>query len=323
MRQNHHSADNVAGIQRARKLTIGPRYLSGRLASAAIAILVGAACHAGVPADQLEKMKAAAPEQAPAGPQKPRQLLVFTLCKGFKHSSIPLAAEALKYMGEKTKAYTTVITEDPAVFTKEKLAEFDAICFDQCTGEPLTDPAAKAALLDFIRSGKGFIGVHAATDCFYQWREYGELIGGYFNGHPFGRISVKQDDPGSPLNAMFGGKGFEISDEIYTFKDTYSRDTLRVLLSIDWENSGNLKGGNRADNDYGLSWIREYGRGRVFYCAFGHVEPIWWNPAILQHFLAGVQYAMGDLKADATPSAKISPPLAPGRGPKLGEKKPN
>ncbi len=292
-----------------------------RIAAALLAVAFGCPAPAAVPADQIAKMKAAAPEKAPAAPQKPRKLLVFTLAKGFKHSSIPLAAESLKYLGEKTKAYETVITDDPAMFTADKLKEFDAICFDQCTGDPLTDADAKAALLDFIRSGKGFIGVHAATDCFYKWHDYGEMIGGYFAGHPFSHISVKLDDPKSPINAAFDGKGFEIRDEIYTFRDTYSRDKLRVLLSLDWENSGTPKGGTRADNDYALSWIREYGQGRVFYCAFGHVDPIWWNPQILAHFLAGTQYALGDLKADATPSAKVSPTLEAVRGPQLATKK--
>ncbi len=129
--------------------------------------------------------------------------------------------------------------------------------------------------------------------------------------------AVKLDDPKCPINAPFEGKGFEITDEIYTFKDPYSREKLRVILSVDWENSGDLKGANRQDNDYALSWIRDYGRGRVFYCAFGHQEPIWWNPKILSHVLAGVQYAFGDLKADATPSAAMKGKLAPAPGPKL------
>jgi type 1 glutamine amidotransferase len=281
------------------------------VASAAI----GSAAGAGVPADQLEKMKAAAPDKAPAAPQKARKLLVYTATKGFRHSSIPLAAESLKFLGEKTKAYQSVITDDSAMFNPEKLAEFDAVCFDQCTGSPFTEADRKAALLDFVRSGKGFIGIHAATDCFYDWKDFGDLIGGYFAGHPFGRISVKLDAPKNPINAAFGGKGFEISDEIYTFRDPYSRRELRILLSVDWENSGELKGGTRKDNDYALSWIREYGKGRVFYCAFGHVEPIWWNPQILAHYLAGVQYALGDLKAIARPGAKSQP----ARGPKLGK----
>ena len=282
------------------------------------ALLIGASAQAAVKPDQLEKMKAATPEKAPATPQKARKVLIFTLAKGFKHGSIPIAAEAIKYAGEKTKAYESVITDDPAMFTPEKLKEFDAICWDQCTGEPLTTPESKAALLDFVKSGKGLIGIHAATDCFYEkWPEFGVMMGGFFAGHPFRRISVKLDDPKSPIMAMFAGKGFEISDEIYTFRKPYSRENLRILMSIDWDNAGITKGMNRDDNDYALSWIREYGQGRVFYCGFGHDDQIWWNPQILAHYLAGVQYALGDLKADATPSAKISPAIEPAPGPKL------
>jgi type 1 glutamine amidotransferase len=281
------------------------------------ALVIGAATQAAVKPDQLEKMKAATPEKAPATPQKARKVLIFTLAKGFKHSTIPMAAEAIKYAGEKTKAYESLITDDPSVFTADKLKEFDAICWDQCTGDPLTTPEAKAALIDFVKSGKGLIGIHAATDCFYNWKEFGDMMGGYFAGHPFRKISVKLDDPNSPVMAMFAGKGFQISDEIYTFKKPYSRDNLHILMSIDWDNAGITQGMNRADNDYALAWIREYGQGRVFYCGFGHDDQIWWNPQILAHYLAGVQYALGDLKADATPSSKISPAIEPARGPKL------
>jgi hypothetical protein len=143
-------------------------------------------------------------------------------------------------------------------------------------------------------------------------------MGGGFAGHPFRHISVKLDDPGSPLAAAFREKGFDITDEIYTFKGAYSRDKVHVLLSIDWENS-HLSNGNRDDNDYALSWIYECGKGRVFYCAFGHEHDIFWNTAILKHYLAGIQYALGDIKADATPSAKLNPQPKPARGPDLAK----
>ena len=266
--------------------------------------------------EPLEKVAAAMPEKAPAKPARPRKLLVFTLTKGFRHGSIPLAAKALEIMGEKTGAFEVVSSDDVAMLKPENLAKFDAFCSDQCTGSLTDDEALKQSLLDFVRSGKGYIGIHAATDVGgWKFPEYHEMIGGVFAGHPFRRISVKLDDPACPINAVFEGKGFEISDEIYIFRDPYSREKLRVLLSIDWENARIGKGGNRADNDYALSWIREYGKGRVFYCAFGHDDAIWWNPAILGHYLAGIQYALGDLKADATPSAKVN--LTPARGPDL------
>lgn len=290
--------------------------MAGRWAAAGVLLWVAAVPQA-AQKDHVDRVMAAAPFKPLAAPKKARKLLVFTLARGFKHSSIPLAAEALKHLGEKTRAWSSVVSDDPQMFKPQSLAAFDAVCFDQCTGDPFAEKDLQASLLEFVRAGRGFVGIHAATDCFYGWKEYGELIGGYFNGHPFSRISVKLDDPKSPLNLPFEGRGFEITDEIYTFKDPYSREKLRILLSIDWENSGALKGANRADNDYALSWIREYGRGRVFYCAFGHQEAVWWNPKILAHLLAGVQYALGDLKADATPSAALKGRLVPAPGPKL------
>lgn len=303
----------------------------GKLASAGVAILIATSGlwvaaqkpAAGKPKQDrpvsqevLKKVEAALPDRAPAAASRPRKMLVFTLTRGFRHSTIPLAAKTLEMMGQKTGAFQTVTSDDLDMLRPERLAEFDAFCSDHCTGSLTDDEALKKSLIDFVANGKGWVGIHAATDCAgWKFPEYHEMIGGVFAGHPFRRISVKLDDPASPINAPFEGKGFEISDEIYTFRQPYSREKLHVLLSIDWDASNIRSGMTRDDNDYALSWIREYGKGRVFYCAFGHDEQIWWNPAILRHYLAGIQYALGDLKADATPSAKLS--IQPARGPVL------
>jgi len=285
-----------------------------------VAAAVGYALQAAVPEDQMEKVKAALPEKAPAKPQKPRKLLVFTLCTGFPHSSIEIAAESLRLMGEKTGAWTTVISNDPAIFTPEALKEFDAICFDNTTGSLFAEDAKKAALMDFVKGGKGVIGIHAATDCFYEWAEFGEMMGGYFDGHPWAeKVSVKLDDPKSPLTAAFEGKGFIVDDEIYQFKAPYSREALHVLLSLDMTYT-RAPSDDYKNKDCAVAWIREFGKGRVFYCSLGHREEIFWNPKVLAFYLAGVQYAMGDLAADATPSAKLK--VEPAPGPSLEETKP-
>jgi hypothetical protein len=287
-----------------------------------LAILVSSTCMLAqdkpIDAAKIEKIKAALPDAACAKPAKPRKIIIFTMTKGFRHDSIPLATEAFRLMGEKTGAWETTATDDPAMMAADKLKAFDAIVWNQCTGNITDDQALKDGILNFVKTeGKGLIGVHAATDAGgWKFPEFHEMVGGLFNGHPFRKISVKLDDPASPIMKMFEGKGFEISDEIYTFKAPYSREKLRILMSIDWDNAGITKGMNRDDNDYALSWIQEFGKGRVFYCAFGHDDPIWWNPTILKHYLAGSQYALGDLKADATPSAKVKLQAAP--GPKLG-----
>ncbi|MGC8742282.1 MAG: ThuA domain-containing protein [Verrucomicrobiia bacterium] len=275
---------------------------------------------------EIENIKAALPEKATVQPAKARKVLVFNLTRGFKHDSIPVAAKAIELLGQKTGAFSTDVSEDISMFEQENLEKYDAILFNNTTGDLFLPPnyknmtpdekksaearsnLLKTNLLNFVSGGKGIIGLHAATDCFYNWKEYGEMMGGYFNGHPWGKVIVKIDDPSHPINKAFNGKGFEISDEIYTFKTPYSRDNLRILLSVDWEESVaklNLKGGNRPDNDYALSWIRNWENGRVFYCAFGHRHDIFWNKQILQHILDGIQFAVGDLKADATPSARL------------------
>jgi len=143
------------------------------------------------------------------------------------------------------------------------------------------------------------------------WPDFNTLIGGYFKFHWLDPqlITVKIDDPTSPLTAMFHGQEFEVRDETYTMgAKSWSRGNMHVLTSIDYGKMSAadkaLESNPRADHDYGLSWIRREGQGRVFYEALGHSERIYANKAILEHLLAGMQYAIGDLKADDTPSHK-------------------
>ena len=259
-------------------------------------------------AADLAKVELALPTNAPAAPKQPRTLLVFTAAAGCKHDSSPLCAATIELLGRKSGAYTTTVSADPAMFNAAALARFDAVLLDNCTGDFLTDETQRKNLIAFVRNGKGLIGIHAATDAFYTWPEYGEMIGGFCAGSAFREIMVKNESPQHPINAAFDGQDFRISDEIYTFKAPYSREKVRVLLSIDYENSPTVQAKEaelgkpqRPDHDYALSWIREFGKGRVFYCAFGHDSAIYWNPAILRHYLAGIQYALGDLPGNAVP----------------------
>jgi type 1 glutamine amidotransferase len=143
------------------------------------------------------------------------------------------------------------------------------------------------------------------------WPEFDKMIGGFFKYHWVypQLITTKIDDPKSPLTAMFHGQEFDIHDETYTFgMDTWSRTNLHILTSIDYDKMSDADKAKeeypRADHDYGLSWIRREGKGRVFYEAHGHSETIYALKPMLEHVLAGVQYALGDLKADDSPSAK-------------------
>ncbi len=159
----------------------------------------------------------------------------------------------------------------------------------------------RASLMAWLKSGKGLVGIHAATDCSYQWPEFGEMIGGWFMGHPWSElVTIKNDDPANPINAAFAGKGFAVNDEIYQFGrgDAYSRTRQRVLLSLDLTVTPDK--GKRPDKDYAISWIKHHGAGRVFYCSLGHRNEIFWNPQVVAHYLAGLQWAMGDLPAVLT-----------------------
>ncbi len=373
------------------------------------------------PAD-VEKMRAALPERAPAKPARPRKILVLSRAAGFVHSCIPLVATTMEDMGKKTGAWTATVTYDPAAITAENLKQYDLVFLNNTTGEFLDDPndaaataARKKALLEFVRSGKGLAGIHAAADSYHEaraatpatpgpaaggrgpgtqfatqmmragdanqdqklsreeavsladswfgkldtpaagkisqadftarfnsvlpanpaaaggrrapgapqtgrpgrdpqvgtWPDFNTAIGGFFKFHWVDPqlITVKIDDPKSPVTAMFNGKEFDIHDETYTFgMEVWSRRNLHILTSIDYDKMSDADKAKedfpRADHDYGLSWIRREGKGRVFYEAHGHSERVYAITPMLEHVLAGVQYALGDLKANDSPSAK-------------------
>lgn len=254
--------------------------------------------------EMVAKVKAALPSAAPAKPKSSRKLLVFTLTKGYRHSSIPIGAEAIRLMGEKTGAYAAQISDDLAMFAPQNLAKFDAVLMLSTTGELFDDAELKKSVLEYVSGGKGWMGIHAATDCFYNWTQYGEMIGGYFDGHPWHeKVAIKIDDPKHPCCAAFEGKPLDIVDEIYQFKAPYSRDKLHILTSLDVTRTDMSKDGiHRTDGDFAVSWLRNFGKGRVFNCSLGHREEIYWNPIVLKHYLAGIQFVLGDLEADATPS---------------------
>ena len=281
--------------------------------AAALAAAVTLAASAGVSQevtpDEAARIEGALPEQPAVRPEKPRRLLVFTLTKGFAHGSIPIAAETLVRMGERTGAWEALVSDDAAMFAPRKLASFDGVVFDNTTGTLFEDPELRQSLLDFVSRGGGIVGIHAATDCFYDWPEFGELMGGWFDGHPWGAndtVTLEIVEPDHPLTAAFEGRPFTVQDEIYQFKAPYSRESLRVLLRLDVERTEMKKGGiRREDGDFAVSWVRSYGEGRVFYCSLGHRREIFWNPVVLKHYLDGIQFALGDLEADATPSALL------------------
>lgn len=367
-----------------------------------------------VPQAAVDAMMAALPGTPGAKPLRPRKVLVMahTGAGGFVHASILLAAKAVEALGNHSDLWATTVSYNAADINTNNLKQYDAIFLDSTTACFLDDPdpsitaARRAAFMDFVRSGKGVAGIHAATDSYHtdckasemaaknagaggspnvaatilagqlataadkdhneavsrqewsalagdwaekldtgntgkisradfiakfnsllppmqtrrvnveskpvqQWPEFNTLIGGYFKFHwPDPQlIYVKIDDPNSPLTAMFHGKEFEIHDETYTFEqDSFSRKNVHVLTSIDYAKMSPedkaRESNPRTDGDYALSYIRREGRGRVFYEGHGHSNRVYAMTPMLEHIRAGIQYTLGDLKADDSPSVK-------------------
>lgn len=272
--------------------------------------------------EELKRIEAALPAKAPAVPRKPRRLLIFDLNVGYGgHGSITTANTAFTLMGKKTGAFETVVSRDPAVFKPESLRTFDAVFFNNTVGNCFEDPALRQSLVEFIYGGGGLMGVHGTSVAFTKWPgaiedwpEFGIMIGGRGANHKANdeHVIIKLDDPSHPVNQVFGGRDFDYRDEFFRVHEPYSRDRVRVLLSIDTAKTDMTQqpsygGVVRADNDYALAWVRQYGLGRVFYCGFAHHPSVFWDPKMLQFYLAATQFALGDLAAPTTPSGKLTP----------------
>jgi hypothetical protein len=224
----------------------------------------------------------------PAGKGK---LLYMTLSKGYRHESVELSKQIVKEIGEKSGVFDSTVTEDVGAFTKENLENYDAVMF-YTTGElPMTEEE-KSAFADFIRSGHGFVGVHSATDTFYTWATYGDIIGGWFNNHPWHQlVTIDVVDPKSKL-VSFLGESFQINDEIYQISD-FKAETSHVLLRLDPKSVDTHKEGARV-RYYGwpVAWTRMFGKGRVYYNSLGHEEAVWKDPRYQEMLLNGIRWVM-------------------------------
>ena len=209
-----------------------------------------------------------------AAPAATKRVLYITHSAGYRHDSIPTSQIVMEQLGVKSGAFEVVSSEDLSLITAETLRGFDVLYFFT-SGELALSDQQKSDLLEFVREGKGFGGVHSATDTLYNWREYGELIGAYFNGHPWAQeVTVRAENRDHPILQDFEAV-FRISDEIYQFRN-FSRDRTHVLLSLDTSSVDlSIPGVAREDGDFPLAWYREYGKGRVFYTALGHGNETW------------------------------------------------
>ncbi len=230
-----------------------------------------------------------------AGQTSVPRVLYLSHSAGFAHVSRTHAGAVIAALGQSSGAFAVTQTEDVGQLTAENLATYDAVVFFT-SGELPISPAQKTALLEFVSGGKGFIGVHSATDTFYTWPEYGEMIGGYFENHPWTELATIRVEDQTHRATRHLGASFDIDDEIYQFR-AWSRSDVHVLLSLDRTSVG--PGGTRPDNDYALAWTRAYGAGRVFYTALGHHPAVWDDARMREHVVQGIRWALGDADLDA------------------------
>lgn len=228
-----------------------------------------------------------------------KHLLFVGQSAGYTHDSISHGMATLARMGETSGLFDVTFRTDVELITKKKLTGnaknldyFDALMF-YTTGELPLDASQKADLLSFVREdGKGFLGTHSATDTLYKWPEYGELIGGYFDLHPWHQeVTVRVEDRTFPATRHLP-PSFSITDEIYQFKN-WSRDRVKVLMSLDPASVDlTKKEVRRTDQDFAVAWYRQYGKGRVFYCSLGHRESVWDRPDMQKMWLEALRWAL-------------------------------
>lgn len=271
-----------------------------------------------------------------AAPQEgKKKILFFTKSAGFEHSVIKKKGEepshAEKILGELAKKnnWEVTHTKDGGVFTKENLAKFDAFFF-YTTGvlttpgtdkNPPMSPEGKAAFLEAINSGKGFVGTHSAGDTFHpteprgdRFKAFGDkndpyllMLGGEFIRHGSQQTTrMICTDPKFP-GAAVAGEGFDLKEEWYSFKDY--RDDIHVILVS--ETKDMLKTG--ADSVYNrppfpATWARMHGKGRVFYTSMGHREDVWTNATFQSMLEGGLKWALKEVEADVTPNVEKAAP---------------
>jgi type 1 glutamine amidotransferase len=246
-------------------------------------------------------------------PNRMARVLVVAQTNGFEHDSVPDAMAAVYRMGHESRLWETTLRTDTENITKKDLKKgnfknlnyFDALVFASTTGElDLTDDQ-KADMMSFIKEdGKGFVGIHAALDTNYKWPEYGEMIGGWFNEHPWSTFNapIILEDPSFPAVKHFPA-AFVKLDEIYQAKE-WSRAKVNVLLRLD-ETKLNFDNPrvHREDHDFAVAWSKMHGKGRVFYSTLGHTKEAWDDPDIQKMYFEAIKWVLGMTEGRTTSHA--------------------
>jgi len=272
----------------------------------------------------------AARAQAPAAPQSgrgagrggrgaPRQrkaILAWADTRNgiAQHDSVSHALAVIERLGYESGAYDTYIRTDSNIISKHplmtdgkpasggpSLSTVDAIFF-LGHREVQLDARQKADLIAFVKDdGKGFVAGHTATTAFQSWPEFGDLLGGHYDGHPWNTAygTVINEDPAFPATRHLPPT-FNISEEFYQASE-FSRDKIRVLLRLDVSKMPPNPELHRTDGDFPLAWAKTYGKGRVFYSAFGPAASAWDNRDVYRMYFEALKWSLGLTDGDATP----------------------
>ncbi|MEQ8788572.1 MAG: ThuA domain-containing protein [Pirellulaceae bacterium] len=242
---------------------------------------------------------------------KPARILMVTQSKGFTHGSVnrkdqPLAPaeRALTELGVSSNLFRVDCTQDCASdFTKENLQNYDIVFFYTTGNLPIASENMDYFLNDWLKQkGHGFIGAHSAADTYKEFEPYWDMIGGTFNGHPWGQgstVTITVHDKQHPASRVWGDE-VTLKDEIYQFKH-WQPEKVRVLMSLNMEKTELKK-----PYHVPILWVKDYGQGKVMHMSLGHREDVWTNPTYMKSLLGGIQWVLGQEKGDATPNPELS-----------------
>ena len=272
----------------------------------------------------VQKIEKLAPAKAGVQPKKHHKVLVFSLFTGYDHWVVPHVNTVMKVLAEKTGAFEVEISNDIYKFEKKSLKDYDAVVLNNnCSVGPRRDllldvldkdkslnddqRKKKAAelesnLIEYVNKGGGLMVVHGAIVMQNNSMAFSEMVGGSFDYHPaMQEITVELCEPNHPLVKAFGGKSFVHIDEPYLFNKAYTQKNFRPLLYMD--TSKLTKKTKEIDEKIKyVSWIKKYGKGRVFYVSPSHNAQSFEDGRLLKYYLDGAQYVLGDLKCDDSPA---------------------
>lgn len=271
----------------------------------------------------LNKIDAMVKGEKRLAPNKKKNLLIFSLHTGYNHWTIPHTEEAIKIIALKTGDFNVDVTKDVGVFEKKNLSKYDVIvlnnnCSDRERRDMFWDVIKENELLDekevldkakkleknllkHIKRGNGLVVLHGGIVMQNNSSDFSDMVGGSFDFHPLQQeIRVKLFDTEHPLVASFGGKGFTHYDEPYFFKNAYFNYNFRPLLYMNLDQI-KMTRDRPKDNIKFISWIKRYGRGRVFYSSPSHNAQSMDNPRLVNFLLNGLYYVAGELNCDDSP----------------------